>query len=157
MSRVRGPRLIALLTAFALTTVAGGAHADTRVVDDPNDSGESDIDLASHGHTPEGRLRHRIVMYERIGAEDWEAPCVGMVVGSTRYGVCGDGRVYDVTTPAAPVPTGRATVLRPNGRTIVYEIRRSSLGNPDAYKWYAWATGSRGDIAPDSGKILHDI
>ena len=149
--------LVSLLLAVGLSAGSGLASANVRAAQDAKGDttarADDDLRKAGHGHTRDGRLRHRITTY---GTTNEHAPCVILAAGGTEYGVCSDGSVGNLEDFRI---TGEAKVRRPDEHTIVYIFSKKSIGNPSSYRWYVEgvACSDRCDRLPDSGKVRHAL
>ena len=158
---MRRRRVSLLLVSLFIVAVAWGgvAGADTRTVDDGNDAAEGlDLKSASHGHAPDGRLRHRIVSYNRIGGAE-RTLYLEIVADGHTYEFLPNGEVWKDTRDYPTGPSGHAAVSRPDERTIVYTFRKAVIGNPSAYRWRVRSVpmSTNSDRIPNTGRVTHDI
>ena len=148
---------IGLMTA-ALLLFGSVALANTKAIQDGNDSSDADggidIKTASHGHTPTGKLKHKITTYDVIG--DMEQACLFITTSAEEYYSCGFG-VYN----SDDKQTGSLTESRPDNKTIIFKFKKSAIGNPESYKWRVeagnYCSPENCDRAPNTGSVRHPL
>ena len=142
-------RMPIAVTVVCITSAVPLALADTKTINDPKDApGRVDIKIVSAGHDG-SKLVHRIVGYAKI--RKGEEPGLSVYAGKwDRVG----GPSYQVTsfgvTNGRGEKTGKVTMRRPNGRTVVYKFGKAAIGKPASYKWRACVCieGDQQDLAP---------
>ena len=172
MRSVRTSAVVALLVGGLAT--AGPAAADVKSAGDPNDtSSPLDIRRIAHGHAGTGAVTHSISTYERFSSQ-----LLGSGRGFTlqfdlnksrnsfeRFVFVGwqNGALRGLVVKGDRV-VGRATVTRPNGRTVRIRIPKRLLGNPAEYRWLTLSFFQGGpcaprciDLAPNRGLVFHDV
>lgn len=161
------------LTAVALLVgmmAFGAAHADTVTKKDPQGDTDSrydnpaDIRSATAGHTKTGKLKHTIVLWNKV--TELNRPFVGIAT-NTAVATCEDspfrGELLDIGSSSGDVEhhcggpsPGTFRVKRPNAHTIVYIFSKKVLVNRtgDPTRKYFWAIYHKGDEAPDHSSFF---
>jgi hypothetical protein len=142
-------RLLIATAAICITATVPFALADKKTIDDPKDApGRVDIKTVSAGHDG-SKLVHKAVGYAKI--KKGEEPGLSVYAGKwDRVG----GPSYQVSsfgvTDGRGMKTGKVTLKRPNGRTVVYKFGKGAIGNPKSYKWRfcVCPEGDQQDLAP---------
>lgn len=149
-------RFTALLMAGVLVLFGSVASADTKTIQDaqdrPSDEGGIDIKSASHGHTPSGKLKHKIVSFDTNA--DLEQVCLHVKTSAGQFYTCGFG-MYN----SQDQQVGNVKEVRPNNKTIVLKFNKNAIGNPSSYSW--WVVSSNYcqacDRAPNTGRARHTL
>lgn len=149
-------RLLGLVMAGMLVLIGSVASADTKTISDGKDpdNGGIDIKSATAGHTPTGKLKHKIGTYDQIG--DMEQACLFITTVEGDYFTCGY-RMYDSNDNE----TGGVTESRPDNKTIIFKFKKSAIGSPDFYSWRVeagnYCSGTDCDRAPNKGMVPHKL
>lgn len=165
--------LVGATAALLAVSVISSAGADTvRKTDpqgdtDPRYSDPADIRSATAGHTRTGKLKHTIVLWNRVTKS--HRPRVNIVTNSadnTCSDTSRDGELLIVGDPGGKIMSncgGASAVLesyitkRPNKHTIIYIFSKKTLAHYDyssPVDRYFWAVEAPGDDAPNKSKVF---
>jgi hypothetical protein len=140
---------LALAIAAVTLGVAGLAVANTKSVNDKQDSPDNKLDIksASAGHSGK-KLQHEVVLWAPLPGHFHGQVCVD-VTGARGGGTSGDlrnfaiciknkqqGRV-DVIQMQTGKTKGHAKVKYPDPETVRFVFRKKAIGKPSKYFWRA--------------------
>jgi hypothetical protein len=141
-------KLFALIAAVTLG-VAGLAVANTKSVNDKQESADNTLDIksASAGHAGK-KLKHEVVLWDALPGNFHGQVCVD-VTGERGGGTSGDLRNYaiciknkrqervDVVQIQTGKVKGHARVKYPDPDTVRFVFRKKVIGKPNKYFWRA--------------------
>ena len=140
--------------SFALT-----ASADTTTVGDPQGDtvgGSLDLRSATAGHTSTGKLKHKVVQYNRLDQSNlpaivMDSPKKGCLYGYEIWPAFSATKLYK---PCTGELVGSYTTSFPDTKTVVYKFSKNAIGNPGKYYWAIRIYGSGEgniDVLPNYG------
>lgn len=139
------------------------ALANTKSVTDPQGDVENpdagDVRSVTAGHTKTGKLKHTIVLYNRVTSDT--RPHLDITLSTAPEANCDQGyeHLYEIGDPNGKIYNlckatffGSYITKRPNPKTIVYIFSKGTITRPTKYFWGV-RTLQEGDTAPDESSF----